>query len=564
MQDITNIQLQIILSGLKNPENFILCGDSNQIVHPNFFSWSSLKSMLYNSASMETHKVMRILQSNFRNSASVTEISNRLLRIKQKRFGSIDKESAYLMNSLSEKAGEIVFLRDTDRVKRDLNSSIRRSTKFAALVMRDEEKEAARRYFDTPLIFSIQEAKGLEYENVILLNFISGERTNFQEIIRGVSPEDMKGDIRYMRAADKTDKSLETYKFFVNSFYVAVTRAVQKLYLIESDTGHALLNMLGLKNVLEHITVETAQSSSEEWQAEARKLELQGRQEQADNIRRSILKTQPVLWEICTPERIIELAIQIRTAKDNPQKPRKTLFEYALFYDSPKLIEFLSAQGFDKARQIHSSRGNEPFFNWSLYQQQRANLAIKYLHSYSGSSYQEVIRHCKLYGIDHRTIFNSTPLMLAASAGNINLIRDLLSAGADPELTDNRGLTSWQNALCLSLLDKKFASSSFPAIHEMLAPSSLSLKIDDRLIKIDSRQGEFLLFHIFFSVLNQRVNHFTADRIPFTAVNLSEKAASLPESVIPEYRKNAPICQRCFPIMRLTAIARTAKDCSNE
>ena len=34
VQDITNIQLQLILGSLKNPDDFILCGDSNQIVHP--------------------------------------------------------------------------------------------------------------------------------------------------------------------------------------------------------------------------------------------------------------------------------------------------------------------------------------------------------------------------------------------------------------------------------------------------------------------------------------------------------------------------------------------------
>ena len=39
------------------------------------------------------------------------------------------------------------------------------------------------------------------------------------------------------RARDKTDKSLEVYKFYVNALYVALTRAVRNVYLIESDTG---------------------------------------------------------------------------------------------------------------------------------------------------------------------------------------------------------------------------------------------------------------------------------------------------------------------------------------
>jgi len=58
----------------------------------------------------------------------------------------------------------------------------------------------------------------------------------------------------------------------------------------------------------------------------------------------------------------------------------------------------------------------------------------------------------------------------------------------------------------------------------MLAPSSVSFKADDRLIKIDGRQGEFLLFHIFFAALYNRIHRY----VPFTAVELTEIAASLP------------------------------------
>lgn len=537
VQDITNIQLQIILRSLKNPDNFILCGDSNQIVHPNFFSWSGLKSMLYNSASLETKRVTRILQSNFRNSRSITELSNRLIRIKQKRFGSIDRESTYLMNSLSENAGEIVFFKDTDRVKSEINKNIRRSAKFALIVMRDEEKALARKFFDTPLLFSIHEAKGLEYENAILLNFVSSERQSFLEIIKGVDEEDLEGEIRYMRASDKTDKSLEVYKFFINSLYVAVTRAVKRLYIIESDTEHSLLQMLGLRNALEQVALNTEQSTNEEWQAEARRLELQGKQEQADEIRRSILKTQPVPWDVITPEKAVAMANQIRTAKDNPQRPRKALFEYALFYDTLKIIEFLSAQNFDKARQIYLMRQGEPFFNQSLHEQQKTNLAARHLQKYTGNLYKEVIRHCELYGVDHRTEFNATPLMLAARTGNIPLIKELLSAGANTDLTDNCGMTAWQAALQKAILDKKFASSVFSQINEMLAPSSVSLKVEDRLIKLDSSQGEFMLFHIFFALLPYRYNHLSAHAIFLTAVQLSEKATLLPDSVMAEYRK---------------------------
>jgi hypothetical protein len=535
VQDITNIQLQLILKSLKNPDKFMLCGDSNQIVHPNFFSWSGLKSMLYHSAEMEAKKITRILQANFRNSKAITELANRLIRIKQKRFGSIDKESTYLMNSLSEKSGEVLLLKDTDRVKSELNKNIRRSAKFAVIVMRDEEKALARKYFETPLLFTVQEAKGLEYENVILLNFVSGERQSFQEIVKGVSEEDTEREISFMRAADKTDKSLEVYKFFINSFYVAVTRAIQRLYLIESDARHPLHQMLGLRQVLEQLTMKTEQSTNEEWQAEARRLELQGKQEQADAIRRSILKTKPVPWEVYTPKRMMELAAQIRQAKDNPQKPRKALFEYALFYDLPAIIVFLSEHNFDKARQIYATQKETPFFNRSLYEQQKANLAARILPPYKGPLDREVIRQGGMYGIDHRTEFNATPLMLATRTGNIPLIKELLSAGANPDLTDNCGMTAWQISLQRAIRERNFDPAIFFQITEMLAPSSVSLKADDRLIKLGRNQGEFLLFQVFFVLLLPKANH--QGYAVFTAGQLAEAMASLPDSVLAEYIK---------------------------
>ncbi len=537
VQDITNIQLKLVLKSLKRPEDFILCGDSNQIVHPNFFSWSSLKSMLYLSESLESAKVTRILQSNFRNSTSVTSIANMLLRIKQRRFGSVDRESNYLMNSVSNLPGEVVFVRDTEKAKRDLSKTTRRSTKFAVLVMRDEDKAAVRQFFDTPLLFSIQEAKGLEYENVILVNFISGERASFAEIIEGISGENLAGELEYRRARDKSDKSLEVYKFFINSLYVAVTRAVERLYLIESDTNHPLIGMLGVRNARENVTVDVKQSTIEEWQAEAHRLELQGRQEQADEIRRDILKTQPVPWEVCTPERVMQLIARATDQKEVSQKPRKTLLEYALFYDEPRLIDMLAKSGFDRAKMLFYQEYGYRRLNEPLYAQQRVGVTTRYFQEYTGKFYQGIIRQCETYGVDHRTVFNKTPLMLAAAAGNAALVRELLSAGVDADLTDNYGMTAWQGAIERALQDKKFASDQYPGIHALLATGSLSLKADDKLIKIDGSQGEFLLFHIFFALVHRQLSSKYPVEVPIKAVMLADMIAALPDSVTPAYRR---------------------------
>jgi hypothetical protein len=124
---------------------------------------------------------LSVLTANFRNSREATRVANQLLKIKQRRFGSIDRESNFLVRAVGAEAGEVTLASDKEELKRELNQKIRQSTLFAVLVMRDEDKIEARKHFTTPLLFSIHEAKGLEYENIVLYRFISDHRAEFNE-----------------------------------------------------------------------------------------------------------------------------------------------------------------------------------------------------------------------------------------------------------------------------------------------------------------------------------------------------------------------------------------------
>ncbi|MGK5085033.1 UvrD-helicase domain-containing protein [Bdellovibrionota bacterium FG-1] len=137
VQDLTPVQLALLLRSLKRPGEFLLCGDSNQIVHPNFFSWSKVKSLFHADESIPgASEIIHMLRTNFRNSEEVTRISNRLLKAKQKRFGSIDRESNYLVTSIPGSPGTVELLLDKDSVKRELDEKTRKSAKVAVLVMR--------------------------------------------------------------------------------------------------------------------------------------------------------------------------------------------------------------------------------------------------------------------------------------------------------------------------------------------------------------------------------------------------------------------------------------------
>src|SRR5215510_5665807 len=327
VQDLPMIQLQLILKSLCEPHQFLLCGDANQIVHPNFFSWSTLKSFFYKQEGLDTPaELLRILHNNYRNAVNVTEVANRLLKLKHARFGSVDRESNYLVRSNAEISGTVLLLADTASITAELNQKTRQSTRFAVVVMHPDQKPAARAHFQTPLIFSIQEAKGLEYDNIILYNFTSADEERFREITRGISAEDvLREDLRYARAREKGDKSLEMYKFYINALYVAVTRAMENLYLIEANPGQRLFEVLGLKRWEERLTLVEHGSSLEEWRQEARRLELQGKQEQADAIRTQILKLKDVPWKVLQGETLRTLERQAFESSD--KKAKWELFE---------------------------------------------------------------------------------------------------------------------------------------------------------------------------------------------------------------------------------------------
>src|SRR4029453_8713145 len=122
VQDLPTIHIQLILTSLRKPHQFLLCGDANQIVHPNFFSWSTLKSFFYQREGLAAPaELMQILHNNYRNSVNVTEVANRLLKLKHARFGSVDRESNYLVRSNAETSGTVLLLADTAPITRQLN-----------------------------------------------------------------------------------------------------------------------------------------------------------------------------------------------------------------------------------------------------------------------------------------------------------------------------------------------------------------------------------------------------------------------------------------------------------
>ncbi|MBL4911350.1 MAG: PhoH family protein [Alteromonadaceae bacterium] len=532
VQDLTNTQLLLILKSLHQAGEFILCGDANQIVHPNFFSWSKVKSLFFNLNDLHhSDQALRILQADYRNSPLITDVANRILKLKHARFGSVDKESNFLVTSIGEQQGQLQLLNDSEKVRQQLDESTARSTKFAVIVMHPEQKTIAADIFSTPLVFSIQEAKGLEYDSIILFNFIAGEQAIFKEIAHGVQVSDLDvNELKYARAKNKADKSLEAYKFYINSLYVAITRSVSNLYVVESDLSHPLMSLLDLSRYTGELKLQKQESSLEEWQQEAHKLELQGKQQQAENIRQNILKEKQVPWQVLDTEQASELYQQLQSQAN--KKQQLLLLEYSLFHQNNAAINLLTDQKFNGALKARKNK-----------QQAIKQLYKNHFMLYDLKQPKGVVRELDKYGVDHRNRFNLTPLMTAAFIGNVTLVNAISERGADNTLLANNGLNAWQMLLA-RILTESIHIPHVDQLYVMLAPQAISIQVDGRLEKLDDHNMFGFLVNVFFSLWYGYLPNQLSRGEAITAANLCQMLAKLPDAVLPPMKKKQAYISR--------------------
>ncbi len=534
VQDITNIQLKSILQSLKQKNHFILTGDSNQIVHPNFFSWSKVKSFFYETGDHE--RQIEILQTNYRNSLNVVELGNNLLKIKITRFGSIDRESNYLIGTVSKNKGEVLLFPDEDKKKNELNRRTQNSTRYAVIVPGNEQKSDARRFFKTPLVFSVQEAKGLEYENVILLNFVSSHEAEFREIIKGVTSTDLlKEELIYNRSANKHDKDAEIYKFYINSLYVAITRAVKNIYIFEKQSAHPALQLLQMRETKEEVKVAEVKSTLDEWLAEAQRLDDQGKFEQAEQIRAKYLG-----YEYLSPEQleqIRQLALDPFQKESAVKKERKQLFQYAVTHQRYDWVEQLAQLQFQRAILLMKELKHDK-------KEYAKNIRL--------GRKKEAFTFVKKYGIDFRVEEEGvTGLMLALQHGQDEIVTEFIQQRASLLQKDFSGKMAVDHLLSAFMQNwaqKKShvtASSALTRYWKAICPNSFIYETFNRQFQVNSHSMAYLLI-----ILMRGVDKIHRDVAIFKKGTPDEKKLScfsmdamvryaelIPDEILPPYRK---------------------------
>ena len=353
------------------------------------------------------------------------------------------------------------------------------------------------------------------------------------------------------------------------------------LAVVESDVRHPLLGLLGLEEVAEIATGPVQPSTKDEWAQEARKLELQGKQEQAQSIRQTFLASRPTPWTPWSLTALGEWAPKALDPRNPSAKIKQNMFDYALWHGQGAYIEKLAQEakfaaalplthegdllgrfeGTLYGRRFVNPSKNDRFADDPKNPMGRATRAVaamreRLLRPYLERSPKSILQDCGLYGVDHRTYCGATPLMLAARSGNVALVEQLLDRGADEDLVDDYGHTAWMGALNRAIDDHAFGKAHLGELFERLGPDTLDVHADGRLVRLERGQGEFWLLGLMLAGLKTHAGGLFARPLGpqrhmrgFFSDSLLRTLELLPEHLWPKSRRKSPRAKgvRKFP-----------------
>jgi hypothetical protein len=304
---------------------------------------------------------------------------------------------------------------------------------------------------------------------------------------------------------------------------VAVTRAVKNVYIVEQSKGHKLIRLSGISEEADARSIKEEVSSADDWKREARRLEIQGKNEQADAIRENILTVGKPGWEPMT----FELYQSVKKDALNPEtfnkKAKDRLFDFALVYNQTLVMEQLADLKYKRA---------------GYYEAERGSIFRKHYQYYREDNVKMIIPLINKYGIDYRDVHNLTPLHAAVFSGAVNITKTLLDNGANPALLNTFSKTPIQIALEQAFVLPDYARNKLGKIFPLLLSESMKIQTDRHLIKIDSHKIEYLLINLFIavqSVILRQKRHYQSMGIMID--DIIGNIQNFSESVIPQYRK---------------------------
>ncbi len=155
---------------LNNQNSILLAGDTKQILNPSGFRWEEAKQLFHDRGLKVP--TLQHLTINFRSVGNIVMLSNALLQLKTDLLGIKSDEK---MDERRFHGPSPIVL--TGVSESEIANFVRSGADRAIIVREDQQRDRLIDQLQTELVFTIRDAKGLEFRSVILWNFNSDEKS---------------------------------------------------------------------------------------------------------------------------------------------------------------------------------------------------------------------------------------------------------------------------------------------------------------------------------------------------------------------------------------------------
>ncbi|WP_052055967.1 UvrD-helicase domain-containing protein [Myxosarcina sp. GI1] len=260
VQDLTELQLYLLMQLIAPDGHLVFAGDLYQMISPSGFRWEDLKSLFYYSEHLSIinrQVVEKKLHFNFRSVDSLVRLANQILILRSRLLLEKINDSDYLdcqssKSVLIEKSARLINAppENIKPIVKQLYSG------DAVLVRTQEQKEKLCTELDSSLVFTIEEAKGLEFDTVFLVEFFLPHQDLWSKAIKGIPV--------------LKDKEIPQLRLELNLLYVAITRARRILNVWEERLS-VVWNQGELVDLVQQIDAESVrmerlESTVRDWQ----------------------------------------------------------------------------------------------------------------------------------------------------------------------------------------------------------------------------------------------------------------------------------------------------------
>jgi len=238
VQDFSELQLELLIRLVTPGGHLFFAGDLHQMISPSGFRWEDLKTKFFKG---QREAVQKTLNFNFRSVGSLVNLANQILKLRyrllQERISDIGQPSSSYGECARLVSAPLATLQPS---LGQLNPD------DAILVRTDADKQKFSQEFQSSFVFTIEEAKGLEFDTVFLVEFFKPRQSLWNKVLSSKSS---------LNKNDEPELRLE-----LNLLYVAVTRARRILNIWETQLS-AIWSQSELVNFLQLINFESVKEN---------------------------------------------------------------------------------------------------------------------------------------------------------------------------------------------------------------------------------------------------------------------------------------------------------------